>query len=223
MPTWDEIFGRGERIAEWPEGSVQRFISLLEGSFSERPLVVWDLCCGAGRHTAAIAGRGHKAFASDGSPNGVGLLKERLSAMGLDAEAAVADMTECPWADVRFHGALVWDALHHNVVSRIREAVGMVRDHLVPGGLFLVTLKSTKADSFGAGREIEPATFIQDSGLESGVPHHYFDEQEVRELFSDWELSVLVERVCAYKERGRDFLTTNPFDYTTWCVLAQKQ
>jgi SAM-dependent methyltransferase len=222
MPTWNEIFGRGERVEEWPEGPVQRFVSLLEASFSKRPILVWDLCCGAGRHAVAIAERGHRVFASDESPNALALLRERLTRSGLVAEVAMADMSECPWSDVRFHGVLAWDALHHNVISQIRTSVDTVHQHLVPGGFFLVTLKSTKADSFGKGKEIEPGTFVQESGLESGIPHHYFDESGIRELFADWALAVLAERVCAYRERGQHFLAVNPFDYTTWCVLGRK-
>jgi SAM-dependent methyltransferase len=223
MPTWDELFRRRELVAEWPESPVQRFISLLERTFADRPLRVWDLCCGAGRHTAAIAARGHQAFASDASASGIALVRERLSVRGLEAETAVADMSECPWDDAEFHGVVAWDSLHHDVVSRIRASVDMVHAHLVPGGAFLATLKSTRADSFGAGRELEPGTFVQESGPESGVPHHYFTESEIRELLAGWRLSVLLERVCAYRERGADFPAVNPFDYTTWCVLAWKR
>jgi SAM-dependent methyltransferase len=222
MPTWDELFRRGVMIAEWPEAPVQRFISLLERSFPQSPLRIWDLCCGAGRHTVSIAQRGHKAFASDASPSGVALLKERLSETGLEAETAVADMSKCPWAGTTFHGVLAWDSLHHNVVSEVEASVNTVHRHLIPGGLFLLTLKSTKADSFGLGKEIEPGTFVQDSGDESGVPHHYFAEVGIRRMFRDWELLVLLERVCTYHERGEGFQTVNPFDYTCWCVLARK-
>lgn len=196
--------------------------SFLERSFAERPLRVWDLCCGGGRHTLAVARRGHKVYASDGSSNGVALLEAGLAAAHLVAETAVADMTACPWPDVAFHGVVSWDSLHHNVVSGIREAVGRAYGCLVPGGWFLVTLKSTRADSFGVGTEIEPGTFVQDSGRESGVAHHYFTEAEVREMFADWELQVLVERISSYKERCAGFLGVNPFGYTSWGVLARK-
>ena len=103
--------------------------------------------------------------------------------------------------------------------ARIR---GAVYEHLVPGGCFLATLKSVRADSFGIGDETEPGTFVQDSGPEAGVPHHYFEEAEIRRNFDAWELCVLLERVCDYRERCGGFLELNPFDYTAWCVLARK-
>ena len=222
MPTWNELFAQGECIARFPERPVLEFISLLERSSRERPLRIWDLCCGAGRHTAAMAECGHSVFASDGASKGVALTRKRLAELGLTAETSVADMTVCPWADVLFHGAVSWDALHHNVLSDVHKALRTVQQRLIDGGWFLATLKSTRADSFGMGREIEPGTFVQDTGAESGVPHHYFDEPGIREAFREWELPVLLERRCDYKERSANFLEVNPFDYTVWGVLARK-
>jgi SAM-dependent methyltransferase len=222
VADWDELFTRGECVARFAERPVQDFVTLLERSYSERPLRIWDLCCGAGRHTEAIAARGHGAFASDGSPSAIALTRERLERRDLDAHTAVADMTACPWADAEFHGALSWDALHHNLLSEIRVALRNVWQHLVPGGWFLATLKSTNADSFGQGAEVEPGTFVASSGYESGVPHHFFDEAGIRLLFVEWELVVLVERRCDYRKRSTDFLEINPFDYTVWGVLARR-
>ena len=48
MPEWDELFAQGELVARYSERPVQEFVSLLERSFAERPLRIWDLCCGAG-------------------------------------------------------------------------------------------------------------------------------------------------------------------------------
>jgi SAM-dependent methyltransferase len=222
MPDWDELFAKGEGVKRCSERPVQDFVALIERTHVERPLRIWDLCCGAGRHTEAIAARGHDAFASDLSPTGVALTRERLARQGLKATLAVADMTVCPWAGAEFHGALSWSALHHNRLAKIRLAVDGVLRHLVPGGWFLATLKSTHADSFGVGEQIEPGTFVQSGGLESGVPHHYFDESGIRLLFREWDLSVLLERRCDYRERGAGFLEVNPFDYTAWEVLARK-
>lgn len=222
MPTWNELYELGQCVARFPEREVGRFVVLAERSFDERPLRLWDLCCGAGRHTEVLAALGHRVFASDNAPKGVALTRSALDRRGLSAEIAVADMTVCPWPRERFHGVLSWDALHHNTAARIRETVATVRANLVTGGLFLCTLKSRNADSFGAGDEIEPNTFVQHTGPEAGVPHHYFDEDEVRDMLEGWETVVLVERRCDYRVRSADFLDVNPFDYTVWGLLARK-
>jgi len=86
----------------------------------------------------------------------------------------------------------------------------------------LLTLISTKADSFGHGQEIEPGTYIKDDGPEAGVPHHFFSESEVRGLFRDWDLLVVVEQIMDYRVRGQGFFENNPFAYTHWDILARR-
>ena len=222
MATWNELFERGESIARFPEREVQEFVSLLERRFIERPLRIWDLCCGAGRHTVAMAARGHEVFASDIAANGITLTEAQLSEFGLSARTAVADMTECPWPGATFHGVMSWDSLHHNTLESILAALHVVNERLDVGGLLMVTLKSTRADLFGIGTEIEPGTFVQDSGREAGVPHHYFDESGIRAALDRWTLLSLVELRSDYVERYPDFLDVTPFRYTAWGVLAEK-
>ena len=223
MPTWEDLFSEGRLIEDQPQHEALKFAVRLESVFTERPLRVWDLCCGAGRHTEALAAGGHAVFSSDVSPTGVQLTRERLDEQKLSARLAVSDMTICPWPNQRFHGVLSWDALHHNTIDSIRRTVSTVHDHLFPGGHFLLTLKSTKADSFGKGDEIEPGTYVRDDGHESGVPHHFFGESEVRELFRGWTLLVVVEQIMDYRVRGPAFLEDNPFAYTLWGILAQRE
>lgn len=222
MATWNELYARGELIPLFPERAVGEFVGLLERRFSERPLRLWDLCCGAGRHTVSMAELGHRVYGSDGAPCGLELARRLVAGRGLDAELAVADMTVCPWDDTTFHGVVSWGALHHNTLDGIQEALSVASGRLLPGGMLLCTLKSRKADSFGSGEEIEPNTFVQDVGPEAGVPHHYFDEEEIRWMLREWEVLALVERVCDYRVRCDDFLGVNPFDYTVWGVLARK-
>jgi SAM-dependent methyltransferase len=223
MATWDELFAEGKLIARNPQTEVLCFAGTLESIFSERPLRIWDLCCGAGRHAKALAAMGHAVFASDVSPTGIDMTRALLYEQRLKAELAVSDMVICPWPSVRFHGVLSWDSLHHNTVARIKESVSAVQRQLLPGGLFLLTLKSTKADSFGTGKEIEPGTFVPMDGFEAGVPHHFFDESQIRALFEDWEILVLVELVMDYRVRGQDFYEMNPFAYTRWGILVRRR
>jgi len=143
--------------------------------------------------------------------------------MNLKAKLALADMTVCPWPEVRFHGVISWVSLYHNTLSNIRKTIDMIHQQLVPGGLFMGTLKSTKADSYGSGQEIEPNTFIPDEGKEIGIIHHFSDEAEIRELFKEWELISLAEQVITYVERGENFPEYNPFPYTNWGILARKR
>ena len=223
MPNWNELFLDEKNIKRAPEWAVYRFVNNLETLFAERPLHIWDLCCGAGRHTITMAKLGHEVYASDNAPNAIRLTRKWLARMNLRAQVELADMTICPWPQATFHGVISWDALYHNTLDNIHRAIDEIHTHLVPGGLFMGTLKSTKADSYGDGEEIEPNTFVsQKRNSDKDLPHHYFDEPGIRDLFESWEVISLAEQVITYIKRGENFLEYNPFPYTTWGVLARK-
>lgn len=225
MPTWNELFTNELYVNRFPESEVNHFINVLETLFSERPLRLWDVCCGGGRHTVAMAQRGHQVYASDNAPNALRLTQEWVSSLNLEVHLELADMTSCPWPEIDFHGAISWDSLYHNTLDNITKAVSEIHRHLLPGGLFMCTLMSTKSDSFvlGCGRQIESGTFIRDDSCDAGVPHHFYDEREVRELFRDWEYLSLAEQVINYLERGESFMEYNPFPFTKWGVLVRKK
>jgi len=85
----------------------------------------------------------------------------------------------------------------------------------------MVSLLSLKGGAFHIGNEIENNTFVREEGSEAGVPHHYFDEQGIRDLFKKWKIVSLIEVVATYIETELDYLV-NPFPYTKWNVIVQK-
>jgi cyclopropane fatty-acyl-phospholipid synthase-like methyltransferase len=220
MGAWNELLAGKVFKKQYTEPPAHRLVQILEETFKERPLLLWDLCCGAGRHTVMFAKAGHKAYASDLSETGIRLTNEWLARERLSAEVERADMTQCPWPEVKFHGVLSWDALHHNTRANMQKAIDMVRGHLVPKGVFMLTLKSRKAESYGKGKKIEPNTYIVPDGVEKGIAHHYLDEKEIREMFADWRILYLVENVMRYSEKSDEVMS--PFHYSKWNVLVQK-
>jgi len=222
MATWNELFLNENFISALPQPEVYKFIKVLEGIFPDRPLSIWDLCCGAGRHAVLISQMGHNAYCSDISVNGINYTKKWLESSGLMANLKVADMTVNPFTGLNFHGALSWDALHHNTISNINKAVDNVYESLCEGGMFMVSLRSTKSGKADLrGKEIEKNTFVMEDGSEAGVPHHYFDEQGIRELFKKWKIISLADIDVTYIEENIHYLS-NPFPYTKWNVIVQK-
>lgn len=222
MATWNELFSDERFIESLPQPEVYKFVRKLEGIFPDRPLILWDLCCGAGRHTVLLSQMHHLVYGSDAAENGINHTQKWLDGNGLKAELKVADMTVNPYYGIHFHGVLCWDALHHNTREKITKSVAHVYDNLVRGGLFMVTLLSIKGGAYGQGCEIEQNTFVKNDGFEAGVPHHYFDEKDLRDLFKAWKFVILAEQVYSYLETEPDFHLTNPFPYTKWNVIVQK-
>lgn len=226
MATWNALFNDLSNYSLVPEAELYKYVKLLEKGFKdEKNIRIWDLGCGAGRHTIALAKLGIATYASDSAPKSIEITNRWLKEIGAAASVELADMTECPWDDVRFHGVFSWDVLQHNTLDNIIMAVDKIHKHLLPSGILLATIKSDKADLYGKGREIEPKTFILDTGKEAGVPHHYFDETGIRNLFckSKWEIMAMAEQVITNVERPEGFWEYTPFRSTTWNVLMKKK
>lgn len=222
MATWNELFMDEKFIAVLPQPEVYKFVKVLESIFTDRPLSIWDFCCGAGRHTVLISQMGHNAYGSDISENGIKHTQKWLESNGLTATLKVEDMTDSLFRGMNFHGALSWDALHHNTISNINKAVDNVYESLCEGGMFMVSLLNTKSGRADIrGKEIEKNTFVREDGSEAGVPHHYFDEQGIRDLFKKWKIVSLTEVVVTYIETELQYLD-NPFPYTKWNVIMKK-
>lgn len=222
MATWNELFLEENFIEQLPQPEVYKFLKNLEAFFPERPLILWDLCCGAGRHTVLLSKMQHQVYGSDAAINGIRNTQKLLENNNLIAELRVSDMTDFPFEGIKFHGVVCWDALHHNIYENISKAVRLVYDNLMSDGMFMLTLLSVRGGAYGQGCEIEKNTFVKDTGHEAGVPHHYFDEREVRNLFKAWKIAILAEQVYTYLETEPDYYTTNPFPYTKWNIIVQK-
>jgi SAM-dependent methyltransferase len=224
MATWDQLFTDSKNILRFSQHEVIIFIERLQNVFETRPLSIWDLCCGAGRHSIAVAQMGHTVYANDISPNGIDHLNRWAADQNLRCKTAVSDMIDDPWdASLHFHGIICWDALHHNTLANIQKAVRHMESHLQPGGYLLATLMSTSNKGYGDGAEIEPGTFVCDDGFEAGVPHHYFSRDGIADLFEGWSKCIIAENIVNYVETEAEFYKQNPFNYTKWNLLLKKE
>jgi len=225
MPDWNELFADARNIDKAPEAEVYRFFALLEKKFPGVKLNFWDLGCGGGRHSVAAARLGLQVFASDKSPRALELTSSWAAQSGLSVRTKLSDMTENPFPDAKFHGALSWNVIQHNELLNIHRAVGIIHSNLLPGGLFMGALLSDKACGFGQGTKLEERTYAPTDGREAGVPHHYFSEKEMRDLFpgDKWRFLALAEQVTVHAEKPEGGEEYSPFRSTGWRVLAEKK
>jgi cyclopropane fatty-acyl-phospholipid synthase-like methyltransferase len=222
MPTWNELFLNKENIKLFPQTEIYRFIKKVEGVFSDRPLRIWDHCCGGGRHSILASQMRHSVYSSDISENGLAHLKDWMAKESLLVEVEQSDMSVNPWNESFFHGVISWDAVHHNTIVNIEAAIETIRRSLVEGGMFISTLMSTKSLTGDDGEEVEKNTFLIERGADSGVLHHYFDRDEIEKVFGNWKPVVLAEQVIEYMNVEDEFWKTNPFPYTKWLVLMKR-
>lgn len=155
---------------------------------------VYDLGCGAGRHAAFLAQQGFSVTASDISSSALEQTRGRLEQSGVDASLLRIDMRDWPFGDGCFDAVVACNVVYHAVRDEVESILAQVRRCLRPGGLLLITFKSTLDSQFGQGRELATFTWAPVSGIEEGVAHYYVDENEAKRLLKEFELESMVHR-----------------------------
>ena len=100
MAWYKQWFGEEylELYAHRDEGEAERHVDFVESLFAARPRAILDLACGAGRHTAALRRRGHRALGVD--------LSLVLLAQPPPLPRVAGDMRRQPFADASFDWVL---------------------------------------------------------------------------------------------------------------------
>jgi len=179
---------------------------------------VLDVGCGGGRHLVYLAKEGFEVYGTDRSAAGLTISRERLEREGLRATLRRCDMTEVPFPDEFFDAVLSVYVLHHNRLENIGKAIGEIRRALKREGLLFASLSGKGDYKEGQGKEIEPGTYICDSGVEAGMVHHFFTRQEVKSLLSGFGIMSLKERRGEYASRSSGL----PVMGVHWEIKAQK-
>jgi len=164
---------------------------------------VLDVGCGGGRHLVYLARQGFEVYGTDRSEAGLTICRERLEKERLKATLRRCDMMEAPFPDQFFDAVLSVYVLHHNRLENIRKAVGEIRRALKRGGLLFANLSGRGDHKEGKGKKIEPGTYICDSGIEAGMPHHFFTRQEVETFLEGFEIVTVEERRREYHTLGK--------------------
>jgi SAM-dependent methyltransferase len=161
-----------------------------------------------------LGGCGFRMAGIDISASGIRLTREVCADRRISFEGQVSDMATLPLADSIFDAALSISTIHHNRREGIIRTLGQVRRVLKPGGLLLVDLPCTDTIDYrllrervapGQIAEIEPNTFVDlrpdlDEMDDDFLPHHYCDEDDLRDLLRPFEII----RLWAALRQSRD-------------------
>jgi ubiquinone/menaquinone biosynthesis C-methylase UbiE len=185
MPEWDELFKEERFRWQEPDPAVVVLAKELQRSGGRRVL---DLGFGAGRHVAYLAREGFEACGTDISSRGLELTREWLQKEGLHADLRLSDMTLIPYPDQYFDAVVSTYVIHHNTLDNIRRCVAEIHRVLVPGGRAMLIVQSKRGYRYGGGQQLEPDTYITVDGADAGIPHHFFDEAGLRDLFAQFAI-----------------------------------
>ncbi len=206
---WNEIYRREGNVFVEPHEALPVIAGLLQ---ARAPATVLDLGCGNGRHVVYLARQGFRVFGLDSSPEALALTRQWLEAEGLTAEVCLGSMFEpLPYPDDFFDAIVSIQVIHHAELATIRRIVQEIGRVLKPHGLVCVTVSKPKATPrWRHVVETEPRTYLPLEGREAGLLHHQFTPDELRELFTAFDVLSLHEDstrhycLVALKRGGRE-------------------
>lgn len=145
------------RRAVPPESTVVE-VAFIERQLGLKPSSrIVDVPCGSGRHTLALAARGHRVTGVDISTEAVGYARRAAAEAGLDVELAVAEMRDIP-RDGSFDAALcLGNSFGYLDIAGTRDFAAALAGAVRPGGGLVIDFNAT-AESVLPGFTGEPRT-----------------------------------------------------------------
>jgi SAM-dependent methyltransferase len=191
MPDWEEIFKKKGYVFIDPHMDMLRLSTFFREHAVKRIL---DLGCGTGRHLAFLSQAGFEVSGLDSSKTALALAMKWLKEEGLEADMQYSRMEEpFPYPAEHFDAVISIQAIHHNRIQEIITTINEIERVLKTGGYIFITVpihgpKPEKPEDDWKLQWIENGTYIPRSGPESGIPHHYFTEEELHEVFRNFRI-----------------------------------
>ena len=212
----DEVHGWEAAYRKRPSGEKRphQDAEFLDGFFRCHGVRrILDLGCGDGRHIIYFAKRGYAMYGLDVAATAISLTEEWLGKEGMSAELVACDMSAIPWPDDFFDATVCVQVIDHHRIEEIRKTVGEIYRTLRPGGYLFLTVGTNRPKNpakFGFSVEVGWNTYVRTEGHEKGVPHHFFDEEELLDELSAFD--ILRDVLSPHKDsRGkRCFLFQKP-------------
>ena len=165
---------------------------------------VLDLGCGLGRHSILFARYGFKVTAVDLADDALAHLKKYSREHGLDVACRKADMEHLPFADDAFDCIFAMHSAGHTDEAGMEDLMSEIARVLKPDGTVFMTLCSKESPSYKDPSAVrrDDHTVVLDEGPEHEVPHYFVGRDDIRMLFSGFEL-VKVRHIDDCYVRGK--------------------
>jgi tellurite methyltransferase len=175
MADWNERYANGNYATAEPNKLLVEWAQKLKAGYA------LDIACGVGRHAIFLAQHGWKVTAVDSSEVGIEITKARAAENNVSVKAVVADLEKGEFTIVPNYYDLICDFyyLQRDLFPKIREGVRT-------GGAFIgaIHIVGAKDDE----EHMNPAFLLQ--------------EDELKELFKDWEIAHYYETKLVDDDKG---------------------
>jgi SAM-dependent methyltransferase len=188
---WENIYKKDGRVLIAPFPGFDEVVRIFrENSCSH----ILDLGCGSGRHSVHLVREGFSVLGADISLSGLMLANawaweevEILPYVQIDMREAL------PFATSIFDSVFSTQVIHHARLEEIRRTIEEIHRVMQTNGFAFITVTAQK-DEGCTFEEIEPATYVPQSGAEAGLPHHVFTESDLLYEFRTFEVLEISKR-----------------------------
>ncbi|MGD2253971.1 MAG: class I SAM-dependent methyltransferase [Anaerolineales bacterium] len=182
---WELIYAQDGRVFLESFPGFDHVVRMFKENGCQRIL---DLGCGSGRHAVSLAKQGFSVLGADISLTGLKLAHEWAAQEMAKLQLAQADFRMgLPFASSGFDGVFSTQVIHHAKLGQIRSTIAEIQRILQPSGFAFITVSARK-DQGGPFEEIEPSTYVPQTGSEAGLPHHIFTEDDLRHEFRTFDI-----------------------------------
>lgn len=142
---------------------------------------VLEVGCGNGKLLTGLVDRSSALVALDLSIAALSMVRKRPKMEGV--HLVQGDVLALPFPDRSFDMVFCHHVLDHLLQGERKAASDELSRVLDKGGRIDLLVFEQGDMRCGKGEEIEPDTFLRGTG----IPYHYFSEEEVRSLFTELE------------------------------------
>jgi SAM-dependent methyltransferase len=188
---WDRIYAKDGHIRREPFPGFGEVVRIFSENGCGRIL---DLGCGSGRHALHLAKAGFSVLGADISMAGLKLAHAWSQEKAASIRLAQIDMrVGLPFAASTFDGVFSAQVIHHARLDQVRTTIHEIHRILQPGGSAFISVAG-RLDESGPFEEIEPATYVPQTGSEAGLAHHIFTEPDLRYEFRSFQVIEITQR-----------------------------
>jgi cyclopropane fatty-acyl-phospholipid synthase-like methyltransferase len=183
MSKFDELYETGKLVVDEPDPRFMEFYK----EFLSPGMAVLDMGCGSGRHALFLAENNIKVYGIDFSKKALEILEQEANKRGLNVDLKHSDMKDMPYSSAYFDGIVCTNVLNHGTIKEIKSYLKEAFGVLKKGGFFFLIVASLDYMDFARKNDtiaLEENTFVNLDLPDGDIPHHFYTEEELKELFS---------------------------------------
>lgn len=176
MADWNERYANGEHTTIEPHKLLVEWVQKLKGRYA------LDIACGAGRHSIFLAQHGWQITGVDSSEVGILITQARAIESDVSVKTVIADLEKGEFTIYPNNYDLICDFYYLQ-----RDLFPKIKDGIRSGGTFIAAIHIVGAKKEN-GEDMNPAFLME--------------ENELRELFKDWEIAHYYETPFDDDDKG---------------------